>query len=223
MKPIYILFCLICFIYSKETESNCTFTATFSDSKISLNDCKSISVAEGEQCCVGVFANVGKNQYFCESFKEDATEQDINNKLNTDVIELNRKLFPGAFIKAKASCESDVEPYPLNKCTAEDSQRFNNLDNCTNYKKDSDSNYCCLFSAKLLNSDDIYFCEEIDKSKTSDMDKTSKEIDAKYEMTDIQYKICSPEIDPDDGGKKDYSTKLYLNLVLFAYSLILLI
>ena len=92
MNHISILFCLFCFIYSKETaSSNCSYLSTFTEDKLTFDNCQKIAVSEGEKCCVGVISNMGKNQYFCESFNETATQEEIEKKIDTDILQKSRE------------------------------------------------------------------------------------------------------------------------------------
>ena len=42
--------------------------------------------------------------------------------METDYINYYHTNNPGTYVRARANCKSDVEPYPFNKCTAEQTQ-----------------------------------------------------------------------------------------------------
>ena len=225
MKYIFIVLSLICFIHSKEPATSCSMEGSVSYEGRSLDECRELSVDEGNQCCVVVQAMYGKNSFYCSQFDANATESDIKRKIKEDVIKYHEKYTPGVMVRAKASCKGDVEPYSFSKCTAMETQRNEQFGNCTNFEKNSE--YCCLFSAQVMENENVYFCEEVNMEQSKDMENTTLNIDRHYEMHDVKYLGCSPEIIPDTPDTPEKSTSygfcLNHNLVLFAYLFMLLL
>ena len=221
MKSLFILSCLIFLINTKiEETTDCNYRST---DKTTYEDCKHLAVSEGKQCCVVVQAMLGINEYFCHQFNEGATEEDIATTINNDFILPNLENNPGAITRARGSCSKDVEPYTFNKCKAEESQNPKNFETCKDYKKDSNSDYCCLFSANMgKNSDDVYFCEEINEAQAKNMSQTVYDIDSHYEMNNVKYMNCTPDL-PDPDPEPSSAFGLNFNFLLLVYLLILII
>ena len=221
MKSFLILL-LICLTYSKEPATSCTLEGSITDDERTLKECRALSVEEGNQCCVVVKAQLGKNFYYCDQFNSTATEDDIKKYIDEDIIERQKKLLPGVLVRAQASCTQDVKPFTFNKCTATETQTNTEeqLGNCTKAEKDTD--YCCLFRAQVRETDKVFFCEGVTKEQSKDMETTTTEIDRHYTMHDVEYLRCSPEIIPDPQPDPSIGFHLNFNLVLFAYLFILL-
>ena len=236
MKYFFILLCLIFLINSIEQEevNECNYRTY---EQTTYDYCKGLAVNEGKQCCVVVESMLGKNEYFCHPFDKGASEEDIDKTVNEDFIMPNSIQNPGVIVRARTSCSKNVEPYSINKCNPEESQKAINFQTCQNYNKDTESDYCCLFSAKAgESSSDVYFCEELNEAQAQNMDETVKEIDSHYEMYNVKYMNCSPKIpdpdsesdsesdsDSDPDSEPDNSFGLNFNLFLLVYLLILII
>ena len=220
MKSLFILSCLIFLINTRiEETSDCNYR---SYDKTTYEDCRDLTTSDGKQCCVVVQAMLGKNEYFCHQFDEEATEEEIAKTVNEDFILPTLENIPGVITRARASCSKDVEPYTFNKCKAEESQSSKNFETCKDYTKDSNSDYCCLFSANMGDSDNVYFCEEINEAQAKDMNKTVNDIDSHYEMFNVKYMNCTPDL-PDPVPEPTAAFGLNFNLLLLVYLLILII
>ena len=221
MKSLIIFSCLILLINSieEEEEKECFMLP---NNEGTYDYCKGLKVKEGNQCCVVVKALLGNNEYYCHKFIEGATEEEIETQVNNDFILPSIQDFYGTIIRARASCDKNVEPFSFNKCKAEESQNMTNFGTCKDYQKDSQSDYCCLFNAKVGKSDDdVYFCEEINETQAKNMDQTVYDINAHYEMNYVKYMNCSPEI-PDDHIP-NHAFRFNFNLLLLVYLFILII
>ena len=221
MKSLFILSCLIFLISSiKEDEKSCDNTMY---NETTLDYCKGLKVNAGKQCCVVVKAMLGSNEYYCHEFNEGANEEEINNTVYNDIIKPYEENIFGVLVRARASCSENVKPYSFNKCHPEESQKLNNLETCTNNEKDSQSDYCCLFSATVGENDDqAYFCEELNEAQANNMNKTVNDIDSHYEMNNVKYINCNPKI-PEPEPQPDDAFGINYNLLLLVYLFILII
>ena len=212
---VFILFInLLYFSFSKQNTA-CDSILTISDEYKTLSDCSTYEVEENMNCCVGVISIMGKNQFFCQQFNKSATEEDISSKMD-ETVKRNEELFLGAVVKAKASCTGDVTPFVGTNCNIEDSQSSTEFNNCSNFKKETDEDYCCLFSGNVIetNIDDkqgVQFCYEVNQKESSNMNDVAKSIDSTNRMVDIKYINCTPEI-PVNPPKGDHS---YINIQYF--------
>ena len=180
-----------------------------------LNDCKDVSTDDNSQCCVALVSFYGDNQYFCETFNKGASQEEINSQMKTNFIDKYAKLYPGLAVKVSASCSEDIPPFKREKCTIEDTQSNKQFGNCTNFVKNKEDDYCCLFSGKI-NDNEVQFCTELNKDEVSNIDETTKKIDRSSEMYDIDYIACSPSYRPD-------SKQFYLSYNLLILGLLILI
>lgn len=214
MKDSLIFLFLIISIHAKLQKINtCTYTSSVTEDP-RYDDCKAVSTGDDEQCCVGVESFYGQNRYFCETFNKSATQDEINSKLE-ELKDYYYKNFPGLEVKLAASCTGDIPPFKAEKCSVEDTQRIEPFGNCTDFKKNKDDDYCCLFSGKVKN-DEVLFCTELNEGEVSNIDETTKKIDRKSNMYDIKYISCSPSYNPD-------SKQFYLSYNLLILGLVLLI
>ena len=222
MKDVLIIACRVYLISTRELDMSCTFESTINNVS-KLSDCQSIETAEGSQCCIGVLSFYGKDQYFCEEFEADPSQEEIDSRIN-QYIKIFEDKVPGLFVTGKGSCSEDIKPYKRNKCTIEDTQKDSDFGNCTGFLKDDDSNYCCLFSGKLKEVDsgietNVQFCKEIDKTEIKtkeDMINISNKIDMNSEMDDIKYLSCSPDIPEEEGNNylKFYKLLFLISLLI---------
>ena len=224
MKSIFLFICLFYFILGLE-QSSCEYYSTVN--RVSTYDeCKSLDVSkEGNQCCIGVISYLGNNQIFCGEFPESATENEIDSQFKTDY--LDHLESTGVKARGKVSCTGDIDTdsFTWNKCKIEDTQRTQQFGNCTNFKKEKDSDYCCLFSANLRDDSEIevQFCEELDENQAKNANQIAKNIDSSSPMYNVKYLTCSPEI-PDEkesdrpSGSCEY---LNINLIIILISLLL--
>ena len=208
MKFVIILTFMI-YIYSiKEEDMRCAYESTINQVS-KLSDCQKIETKEGNQCCIIVLSYYDNDHYFCEEFKDSVGQDEIDTRIN-EYIKENENQHPGLSVKGQGSCSGDVKPYIRNKCTIEDTQKDSDFGNCKKFKKDDDSNYCCLFSGKISDKDsqkdtNVYFCKEIDNKEIKtkeDMKNITRKIDENSEMFAIDYLNCSPEI-PDKEEEKE--------------------
>ena len=189
-----LLFNILYFINTKENTA-CDDTLMTLEHK-SLADCKIYTVEEDKNCCVGVISIMGKNNYFCQSFSKSATKDDISSEMDVKAREMEDK-FLGAVIKAKASCTEDITPFEGTNCNIYDSQNSEDFGNCTDFKKDNKSDFCCLFTGNVIfdnSKTKVNFCYEVNKEQTSDMEDIAKGTETRLRMTDIQHISCSPDI-----------------------------
>ena len=219
MKTIFILLCLIGLLVSKISDAQCQFSLDDQNIK-TIEDCQKILEEDPDsQCCVGVMALMGKNIYFCEQFEKNATENDI--KKGTDkIIDNFRTENFGEIVRARISCKSNVTAFSFSKCSAEESQVYEKYDDCSKFEKNSDSDYCCLFSAFIgAKNEKVYFCEEFNEEQVKKTDDLDDEIYSKYDMRDVQYMNCTPQI-PDNDNDKQYGFYINLNMILLIYFLL---
>ena len=226
MKSIIIFLCLTILIHSKEPATACNYLKSATLDGRTYSECKElIEDNEDSQCCVAVLAMFGQNQYFCETFDKNATEEDISKKMETDYINYYHTNNPGTYVRARANCKSDVEPYPFNKCTAEQTQVNNELKSCSNFERNSDSNYCCLFSASVVDgssSQQVNFCEELSKSQAIKYTETEVDIESNSGMNDVKFMMnCTPSV-PENEDEELFSYKIDFNFLIFTYLLILI-
>ena len=219
MKSLFLFICLIYIISGLKQPQNCGYMNTV-DMVSTYNDCKNLAVQdEGNQCCIGVISYLGNNQIFCEEFQKDATENEIDSSFKSAFLEpLENK---GVKTRGKVSCTGDIDTdsFTWNKCKIEDTQRTQQFGNCTNFKKDKDSDYCCLFSAYLLDDKEIevHFCEELNENQAQNGNQMAKDIDSKSPMHNVKYLTCTPEIPQEDSFKY-----VNFNLFIIVISLLLL-
>ena len=71
-------------------------------------------------------------------------------------------------------------------------------------------------------SDNVYLCEEINEAQAKDMNKTVNDIDSHYEMYNVKYMNCTPDL-PDPVPEPTAAFGLNFNLLLLVYLLILII
>ena len=219
MKLFIIFINLLYFSFSKQN-IECDSPLLIGETSKTLSECSDYEVEENKKCCVGVISIMGKNQYFCQSFNDSATEQDISEEMDKKVKDYEDK-YLGAVVKAKASCREDITPFLGTNCNIEDSQNSIEFNNCSNFKKEKDDDFCCLFSGNVLfNNDknDVQFCYEVNKKETENMDDVAKDIDSRNRMINIKYLNCSPEI----PAKKESSFIININYILILTSIILL-
>ena len=206
MKDVLIIACIVYLISTRESDMGCTLESSIN--KVSkLSDCQRINTTEGNKCCIGVLSFYGKDHYFCEEFEDSASQEEIDSRIN-EYISIYEIKVPGLFVTGQGSCSKDIIPYERNKCTIEDTQNDSGFGNCTEFIKNNDSNYCCLFSGKLREVDsesetNVQFCKEVNKTEIKtkeDIKDIAKKIDMNSEMIDINYLSCSPNIPEDEGG-----------------------
>ena len=224
---IFIFFAnLLYFSLSKENIS-CDSILTISSTYKKLSECQSYDVEEDKNCCVGVVSLMGVNSYFCQSFDKSATEKDISEEMDKKVKSYEDQ-FLGAVVKAKASCTEDVSPFIGKNCTIDDTQNMKEFNNCSNFKKEKDDDFCCLFTGDVLfdnQKNEVQFCYELNKAETSDMKSAAKFIDSFHRMINIKHINCSPEIPPKTIVPTN-TNSLYIknyNLFLFCGFILLLI
>ena len=219
MKTIFILLCLIGLILSKISDAQCQFSKYDQNIK-TIEDCQKILEEDPDsQCCVGVMALMGKNIYFCEKFGMNATKNDIKNRTD-QIIGYFRPDYSGQIVRARISCESNVTAFSFSKCSAEESQVYEKYDDCSKFEKNSDSDYCCLFSAFIgTGNEKVYFCEEFNEEQVKKTDDLDDEIYRKYDMKEVQYMNCTPQI-PDNDSDKQYGFYINLNMILLIYFLL---
>ena len=151
MKVFIFFVNLLYFCFSSECDS---FELVSEEYK-TLSECKNYEVEENMNCCVGVISVMGKNQYFCQSFDKSATETNISEAMAKKV-KLYEDQFLGAVIKAKASCIENVTPFLGTNCNIDDSQNSTIINNCSDFKKEKEDDFCCLFSGNVLFDDNKY-------------------------------------------------------------------
>ena len=203
-KLLVILYLIFISVYSKELTS-CTYEGSVSES-LTYEDCKSLQTDDGIQCCVAVLSFYGKNQFFCSQFNESVTQNDIDKIMKEDYIDRYAENVPGLAVRARASCLGDIDPFESKRCSIEETQNNIDFGNCTNFVKDEENDYCCLFSGKV-DKENVKFCKELDKDEVSDIDKTTEELRRKSEMNDIEYISC---FIPDD----ETTSQFYFNFNL---------
>ena len=221
-----IFFLLLNIIYFIKTKANigCDDISTISDQYKTLEECRTYEVKEGDNCCVGVYSIMGKNTYFCQSFSKSATEDDISIEMDKIVKEKENK-YLGAVVKAKASCINDITPFIGTNCNIYDSQNSEKFGNCSNFKKEKNDDYCCLFTGNVMFDNiktEVQFCHEVNQTQTSDMNNVATNIDSKSEMYGVKYINCSPEI-PIQPPKRDSNFIKNINFFFIFFLLSLLI
>ena len=216
MKSIFLFICLFYFILGLEQSQNCGYINTL-DMVSTYDECKSLDVSkEGNQCCIGVISSLGNNQIFCEEFPEGATENEIDSLFKTEFLDPLES--QGIKPRGKASCTGDIDTdsFTRNKCKIEDTQRNQQFGNCTNLKKEKDSDYCCLFSANLRDGieTEVQFCEELDENQAKNANQIAKNIDSSSPMYNVKYLTCSPEITDEKESDRPSGSCEYLNFTL---------
>ena len=214
MKASLIILFLIISIHAKLQINACNYESSKTENP-SYDDCKVVSTGDDEQCCVAVLSFYGNNQYFCETFNKRATQEEINNKMNTNYKEIFEKEFPGLEVKVGASCSGDIPPFKFEKCSIEDTQRIEPFENCKDFKKEKEDDYCCLFSGKVKDNE-VMFCTELNEDQVIQINETTTIIDRSSNMYDIQYMNCSPSYIPNNK-------QFYLSYNLLILGLLLLI
>ena len=215
MKGLFILFGLISLVLSKTNGLECSFE--ISNEIKSFEECnKLLEDSEDNQCCVGVTASLGKNIYFCETLTKNPSSDEIKKK-EEEITNIHRGIYPGTIVRTRINCESDVTPFSFSQCSAEETQVSEKYNDCSKFKKNKNSDYCCLFSAKIKGNDPVYFCEELNETQVKTIDDIQEEIDSNYDMYDVQYMNCTPEI-PDDN--QAYISYINLKLVSLIYFLL---
>ena len=219
MKKIYILLCLVSLIISKISDASCQFSLDDHNIK-TIEDCQKIlEDSTDSQCCVGVIALMGKNIYFCEQFGINANKSEIKNRAD-EIIDSFKTDYFGQIVRARISCESNVTAYSFSKCSAEESQSYEKYDDCSKFEKNSDSDYCCLFSAFIgKENEKVYFCEEFNEEQVNKTDDLDDEIYAKYDMQEVQYMNCTRQV-PDEDNDKQNGFYINLNMILLIYILL---
>lgn len=215
MKIILAFLFLIISINAISEISQCNFESSVSDHR-TYDDCKVVPTGDDEsQCCVAVLSYYGQNQFYCETFNKSASQDEINSKME-EFKNFYEDHHLGVETRVAASCSGDVPAFKREKCSIEETQNNKQFGNCTDFKKDREDDYCCLFSGKADKGDEVQFCTELDKTDVSDIDETTKRIDRKSRMYDIEFINCSPSYNPD-------SKQFYLSYNLLILGLLLLI
>ena len=220
MSFLFIFLNILYFAFSSQ-ENSCSYLSTLSNDFISLEACKSLQTDDDNelQCCVTVQSIMGQNTYFCESYNKSNTEEDISHKMQK-LINNQKKSNLGVEVKAKASCTEDVTPFKSTKCNIEDTQNSTEFWNCSEFIKEQNDNYCCLFNGTVGTSykTDVQFCYEIDKEQVYNMKGMTEKIARKSQMENINYLTCFPDI-----PEKPNSNGFYFGLNnIFSYLVLIL-
>ena len=227
MKSLLIFVCLILFISALEdTPSSCDYASTVNQVK-SLSDCQQILKDDTEnKCCLGIQYMYGQNLYFCHQFNKTATQSEVNSVIEDLYVNKTLEQYYGLFVKARGSCETEVKPFePENKCSIEDTQRSSvrEIIDCTSNEKEKSSDYCCLFTGVVRDSEQretkVNFCKELNEDQVNDMDEAISRIEIDTRMVDVKNQNCS-------SPKKDepsFSSNINCNLFIFGLLLILIL
>ena len=218
MSSLFIFLNILYFAFSSQ-ENSCGYIPTLRPDYISLETCKSLQTEDDNkfQCCVGVQSIMGQNQYFCDAYNKTNTEEDISYKIQ-EIINDQKKSQLGVEVKAKASCMEDVTPFKSTKCNIEDTQNSTEFWNCSEFIKEQNDNYCCLFNGTVGTSykTNVQFCYEVDKEQIYDMKGMAKKIDSSFQMENINYITCFPDIPekPNTNGIDFCSNNIFSYIVL---------
>ena len=200
MKSLVIFICLILFILAlEETPDKCDYLSTVNKVK-NLFDCQQILKDDTEnKCCLGVQYMFGKNTYFCQEFNKTANQSEVDATIKELYVTNVLEHYYGVVVKAQGSCVNDVKPFGGNKCSVEDTQLVTNgeLKNCTNNERDESSDFCCLFTGIVRDSEgkqtNVHFCKELNEDQVNNMEESKKKIEIDTEMVDVINQYCYPE------------------------------
>ena len=200
MKYLTIFINLILSILAlEEIPDQCDYISTVNMVK-NLSDCQQIIKNDPEnQCCLGVQYMLGKKRYFCHKFSKSASQSEVDDIMDEYYVKNVLEQYFGLIVKAKGSCVNEVKPFGGNKCSIEDTQNVsdNGIQNCTSNVRYNNSNYCCLFTGKVLDTigkdKNVQFCNELSKEQVEDMIGEELRIEIGTEMESVKNLFCIPE------------------------------
>ena len=99
------------------------------------------------------------------------------------------------------------------------------MKSCSNFERNSDSNYCCLFSASVVDgsgSQQVNFCEELSKSQAIKYTETEEDTESNSGLNDVKFMMnCTPSV-TENEDEELFSYKIDFNFLIFTYLLILI-